>query len=51
MTGEFYANFDKESNCWCVFHTESPFAYNICICQAEAEEIAREKNEKIQNKG
>lgn len=47
MTGEFYADFDEDSNCWCVFHTESIAAWNICVSKEEAEFKADEKNSKI----
>ncbi len=46
--GEFYAEYDRNSEMWCVFHTESDgFCYETHLDERSAQEGAKQKNTNI----
>jgi hypothetical protein len=43
--GEYYADYDEDSACWGIFHTDGPFCYALYAAEQEAEESAEKLNE------
>lgn len=44
--GDFYADYDASSGLWCVFGTESGFAYGSYASEEEANEKARKHSKR-----
>ena len=48
--GEYFVEYDEDSQCWGIFHTDSgPRCYSLYASKLEAEAMAREMNEQEKN--